>query len=66
MTYTIAQIDNALEIAKMRMDQARDKLCDAIVAGNNSEEARLELVHAASVADFKDLKADRAACGGAQ
>jgi len=60
MTRTVAQIENDMEIARMRMDQARDKLCEVIAAGKNSEETRIEKVHAASIADFNELKAERA------
>ena len=56
MIRTIAQIENEMEIARMRMDQARDKLCEAIMAGNSPEETRLEMVHAAAIEDFMDLK----------
>jgi len=40
----------------MRMDHARDKLCEVIMAGNASEEARLEMVHAAAIEDYMGLK----------
>jgi hypothetical protein len=46
-----------LEIAKMRMDQARDRLCDAIIAGQQ-DTTRLELVHEAAIADYKNLRAE--------
>ena len=39
----------------------RGKLCEAIMAGNNSEETRLEKVHAAAIADFNELRAELAA-----
>lgn len=45
-----------LEIARMRMDQARDRLVDAVIAGDTAAEARLEKVHAAAIADYRDLK----------
>lgn len=60
MTRTKAQNASDMEIAKMRMDQARDKLCDAIIAGNEDAQYRLEKVHAASIADYRDLKSERA------
>ena len=56
MTRTILQIENEMEIARMRMDHARDKLCEVIMAGNASEEARLEMVHAAAIEDYMGLK----------
>ena len=56
MIRTIAQIENDMEIARMRMDQARDKLCEVIMAGNASDEARLEMVHAAAIEDYMNLK----------
>jgi hypothetical protein len=59
MTRTIEQNIVDMEIATMRMNQSRDKLCDAIMAGDASGEARLEMVHAAAIADFKDLRAER-------
>jgi len=55
MTRTISQIENEMEIARMRMDHARDKLCEVIMAGNASEEARLEMVHAAAIEDYMGL-----------
>jgi hypothetical protein len=42
----------------MRMDQARDRLADAIIAGQSNTE-RLEKVHAAAIWDYKDLMAER-------
>lgn len=60
MTRTLAQNAADMEIAKMRMDQARDKLADAIIAGNTDAQPRLEKVHAASIADYYDLKQERA------
>lgn len=57
MTRTINQNAADLEIAKMRMDQARDKLADAIIAGQANTD-RLEIVHAATIADYKDLMAE--------
>ena len=59
MTRTLAQNATDMEIAKMRMDQARDRLCDAIIAGDSDAEYRLEKVHASAIADYKDLKAER-------
>jgi len=59
MTRTIEQNTADMEIAKMRMDQARDKLADAIIAGNRAAEEYLEKVHAAAIADYKDLRAER-------
>ena len=61
MTRTAEQNANDLEIARMRMDQARDKLCDAVIAGNEAEMTRLEKVHAAAIADYRDLQAERRA-----
>ena len=60
MTRTIEQNTAAMEIAKMRMDQARDKLADAVIAGNHDAQPRLEKVHAAAIADYYDLKQERA------
>lgn len=60
MTRTITQNAADLEIAKMRMDQARDKLADAIIAGNYAAQPRLEKIHAAAIADYRDLKQERA------
>lgn len=57
MTRTIEQNAADLEIARMRMDQARDKLADAIIAGQSNTD-RLEMVHAATIADYKDLMAE--------
>jgi hypothetical protein len=57
MTRTIEQNSVDLEIARMRMDQARDRLTDAIIAGQSNTD-RLEKVHAAAIADFKDLMAE--------
>ena len=56
MIRAIAQIENDMEIARMRMDQARDKLCEVIMAGSASDEARLEMVHAAAIEDYMNLK----------
>ena len=55
---TIEQNAADLEIARMRMDQARDRLADAIIAGQSNTE-RLEKVHAAAIWDYKDLMAER-------
>ena len=55
---TIEQNAADLEIARMRMDQARDRLADAIIAGQSNTE-RLEKVHAAAIWDCKDLMAER-------
>jgi hypothetical protein len=57
MTRTIEQNAADLEIARMRMDQARDRLTDAIIAGQ-ANTARLETAHAAAIADYKDLAAE--------
>ena len=57
MTRTIEQNAADLEIARMRMDQARDKLDDAIIAGQSNTD-RLEMVHAVAIADYKDLMAE--------
>ena len=57
MTRTIEQNTADLEIARMRMDQARDRLTDAIIAGQSNTD-RLEMVHAAAIADYKDLMAE--------
>ena len=57
MTRTIDQNAADLEIARMRMDQARDNLTDAIIAGQSNTD-RLEMVHAAAIADYKDLMAE--------
>ena len=57
MTRTIEQNAADLEIARMRMDQARDRLADAIIAGQTNTD-RLEMVHAAAIADYKDLLAE--------
>jgi histidinol dehydrogenase len=56
MTRTFDQVSAELEVSKMRMDQARDKLCDAVIAGNETAIARLEKVHAAAIADYKELR----------
>lgn len=56
MTRTIEQNAADLEIAEMRMDQARDRLADAIIAGDDVLQPRLEKVHAAAIQDFRDLK----------
>jgi len=55
MTRTIEQNAADLEIALMRMDQARDRLADAIIAGQSNTD-RLENVHASAIADYKELK----------
>ena len=60
MTRTLAQNASDMEIAKMRMDQARDKLADAVIAGDADALPRLEMVHAAAIADYYDLKKERA------
>jgi hypothetical protein len=57
MNRTIEQNAADLEIARMRMDQARDRLVEAIIAGQANTE-RLEDVHAAAIADYKDLRAE--------
>ena len=58
MTRTFEQNAADLEIARMRMDQARNRLADAIIAGQSNTE-RLENVHAAAIRDYKDLMAER-------
>tara|TARA_R110000868_G_scaffold364634_1_gene627511 strand:- start:668 stop:865 length:198 start_codon:yes stop_codon:yes gene_type:complete len=55
MTRTIEQNAADLEIALMRMDQARDRLADAIIAGQSNTD-RLEKVHASAIADYKELR----------
>ena len=60
MTRTLAQNASDMKIAKMRMDQARDKLADAVIAGKSDAMPRLERVHAAAIADYCDLKKERA------
>lgn len=57
MTRTIEQNAAETGIALMRMNQARDTLADAIVAGQANTD-RLEMVHAAAIADYQDLKAE--------
>lgn len=57
MTRTIEQNAADIEIARMRMDQSRDRLVDAIIAGQTNTD-RLEKVHAAAIADYKDLIAE--------
>ena len=57
MIRTIEQNAADLEIARMRMDQARNRLTDAIIAGQANTD-RLEMVHAAAIADYKDLMAE--------
>ena len=59
MARTIYQNTSDIEIAVMRMNQSRDKLADAIIAGNVADEVRLDKVYAAALADFKDLQAER-------
>jgi hypothetical protein len=59
MSRTIEQNAAELEIAIMRMNQARDKLADAVVAGDEVAMERLEKVHAAAIWDFRDLRAER-------
>jgi hypothetical protein len=59
MARTIDQNAADMEIALMRMNQARDKLADAVIAENRAAEERLEKVHAAAIADYKDLRAER-------
>lgn len=60
MTRTLAQNAADMEIALMRMDQARADLADAIIAGKHDHQPRLEMVHAAAIADYHDLKQERA------
>jgi hypothetical protein len=57
MARTIEQNAADLEIARMRMDQARDRLMDAVIVGQANTD-RLERVHAAAIADYKDLMAE--------
>jgi hypothetical protein len=59
MARTIEQNAADMEIALMRMNQARDKLADAVIAGDNAAIERLEKVHAAAIWDFRDLRAER-------
>jgi len=59
MARTIEQNAADLEIAIMRMDQARDRLADAVIAGDEAAMSRLEKVHAAAIADYRDLRAER-------
>lgn len=61
MNRTIEQIAADMEIAKMRLDQARAKLNEAVLAGNTEAQARLEKVEAAATADYAELKQERAA-----
>jgi len=67
MIRTIAQIENDMEIARMRMDQARDKLCEVIMSGTPMEQTRLEMVHAAAIEDYMNLKTchDKMVCRAA-
>jgi hypothetical protein len=60
MTRTLEQNAADLEIAKMRLDQARDKLCDAISIGDDDAMDRIEKVHAAAIQDYRDLMSERA------
>jgi hypothetical protein len=59
MTRTIEQNAADLKIAVMRMNQARDKLADAVIAGDDAAIDRLEKVHAAAIWDFRDLRAEQ-------
>ena len=59
MSGTIEQNAADMEIALMRMNQARDKLADAVISGDNAAIERLEKVHAAAILDFRDLRAER-------
>jgi hypothetical protein len=59
MARTIEQNAADMEIAVMRMGQARDKLADAVIAGDEIAIERLEKVHAAAIWDFRDLRAER-------
>lgn len=61
MTRSIEQIAADMEIAKMRLDQARAKLNEAVLAGNSAAQSRLEKVEAAAVADCANLQQERAA-----
>ena len=56
MTRTPEQNAAEIEIARMRLDQARDRLTHAIISGRAIE--RLEMVHEAAMADYKDLLAE--------
>jgi uncharacterized protein YhfF len=56
MTRTLAQNSADLQIARTRINQASDKLCDAVIAGNKAAIASLEKVHAAAIADYKELR----------
>ena len=56
MIQTIAQIKNDMEIARMRLDQSRAKLCEAIMAGDATGEARLDMVYASAISDYMNLK----------
>ena len=56
MTRTLEQYARDREIARMRMDQARDRLADAIIAGYANTD-RLETVHAAAIEDYNALLA---------
>jgi hypothetical protein len=55
MTRTRDQNAAELGIAQMRMDQARNKLWDAVIAGDHAAMVRLEKVHAAAFEDYSDL-----------
>ena len=59
MARTIEQNAADLEIAVMRMEQARDKLADAVIAGDEASMGRLEKVHAAAIWDYRDLRAEQ-------
>ena len=59
MNRTIQQNTCDLDVAVIRMNQARDKLVDAIIAGDAVSELRLDKVFEAAFADYKDLQAER-------
>lgn len=61
MTRSIEQIAADMKIAKMRLDQARAKLNEAVLAENTAAQSRLEKVEAAAAADYAELKQERAA-----
>ena len=57
MTRTIEQTAADLEIARMRMDQARHRLMGAIIAGQANTD-RLEMAYVAAIANYKELMAE--------
>ena len=58
---TIEQNAADLEIARMRMDQARDRLADAIIDGQSNTERlnQIEKAHATAIWHYKNLMAER-------